>query len=61
MNQQKKKRKGVSINKEKPPGERKPQCKPLSLSEFTFDEIVDIALNTKPKKQTKRNEEVEKE
>jgi hypothetical protein len=33
-----------------PPGEKKKLCKPPSLSCFTFDEVVDIALNTKPKK-----------
>ncbi|MGO9571066.1 MAG: hypothetical protein ACLP5H_26375 [Desulfomonilaceae bacterium] len=44
------KRKGLATNKEKPPGKRKPQCKPLSLFPLTFDEIVETALSTKPKK-----------
>ncbi len=41
-----------SAGKEKPPGEKRKLCKPLSLSCFTFDEIVETALATKPKKRT---------
>lgn len=45
-----KKAKSHASEKEKPPGKKRSLCKPLSLSEFTFNEIVDVALNTKPKK-----------
>ncbi len=43
-----------NATKEKPPGKRNPQCKPLSLFPLTFDEIVETALATKPKKKLKK-------
>lgn len=51
------KRKEFATNKEKPPGKRKPQCKPLSLFPLTFDEIVETVLETKPKKKGKKEQE----
>jgi hypothetical protein len=39
-----------SATKEKPPGEKRKLCKPLSLFPLTFEEIVETALTTKPKK-----------
>ncbi len=45
-----KRKRKESAGKEKPPGEKRKLCKPLSLSCFTFDEIVKTALATKPKK-----------
>jgi len=49
-------RRKESAIKEKPPGKKKPQCKPLSLFPLTFDEIVETALSTKPKKRIKKRQ-----
>jgi hypothetical protein len=49
-----------SIKDESRSREKKKLCKPLSLSQFTFDEIVETALATKPKKKAK-NEAGERE
>jgi hypothetical protein len=49
-----------SAAKEKPPGEKRKLCKPLSLSCFTFDEIVETALATKPKKKGQDQESKDK-
>ncbi len=54
------KRKGLATNKEKSPGKRKPQSKPLSLFPLTFDEIVETALSTKPKKKGKTDDTAER-
>lgn len=34
------------------PGEKRKLCKPLSASFFAFDEIVETALTTKPRKKS---------
>ena len=43
-------RKPLATDKQKPPGKRGPQSRAPSFSHLTFDEMVDIALKTKPKK-----------
>lgn len=56
MSTDKPKRKDAATDKQKPPGKRGPQSKPPSFSHLTFDEMVDIALKTKPKKLKKKEE-----
>jgi hypothetical protein len=51
------KEKCAGIDKEKPHGEKRKLCKPLSLSSFTFDEIVDAALSTKPEKHADKGDQ----
>jgi hypothetical protein len=57
MNEEKMKLKNLATDKEKPPGGKRPQCKPLSLFPLTFDEIVETALNTKPKKRVEEDKD----
>jgi len=43
-------RNGPETDNQRAPEAKRKLCRPLSLSEFTFDEIVETALSTKPRK-----------